>query len=294
MCRFRRRSAFTLIELLVVIAIIAILIALLVPAVQKVRSAALRTQCSNNLKQIAIGLHNYHDVRKHLPPGVAYYYPYYYWSWLAMILPFVEQEPLYKLADNWARGSLPFSWWPWGDFWTGWATSPPNPALGQQMNLYICPADPRTLQATYASGLQVAFTSYLGVAGIPGDFTDPSPKGMLFFSSKVRLTDCTDGTSNTFMVGERPPSQDMNYGWWFAGAGWDGSGVGDVLMGSNELPYASALGCPSSATLYQDDMVQNTCSQMHFWSLHFGGSNFACGDGSVHWVPYAAGQFVPP
>src|SRR5437870_6348487 len=93
-----RRSAFTLIELLVVIAIIAILIALLVPAVQKVREAAARAQCANNLKQLAVGLHNYHDVRKSFPacppsngnPSL---------GWTTFVLPYIEQEPLFKMAD---------------------------------------------------------------------------------------------------------------------------------------------------------------------------------------------------
>src|SRR5262249_11097223 len=160
------------IELLVVIAIISILIGLLLPAVQKVRDAAARIKCANNLKQMGLALHNYHDVNGHFPDGVAYKYPYYYWSWMAQMMPFYEQDNLWKQADTWARtapdtwnGQNPaYHWWPWGGFWLNPPT-PANPALGMTVKTLICPADGR--EDTQIPGSQwggngnVAFTGYL-------------------------------------------------------------------------------------------------------------------------------------
>jgi prepilin-type N-terminal cleavage/methylation domain-containing protein/prepilin-type processing-associated H-X9-DG protein len=299
-----RRCGFTLIELLVVIAIIAILIALLVPAVQKVREAASRTQCENNMKQIALAVHNYHDANKLFPEGVVDDWPpaapHFYWSWLAMVLPFVEQDPVYKQADSWARQgggwpstSPPYYWWPWGDFWTNFATAQPNPALSQVMPIYICPSDWRTLFATGAQTGEpggVGLTSYLANGGISGDNNGTggalNQSGVLYWGSKTRFGKITDGSSNTFLAGERPPSLDLFYGWWFAGAGYDGSGVGDVIMGANETGYAAFLNCASTYATFQPGNVTDMCHQVHWWSLHAGGSNFAMCDGSVRWVSY--------
>jgi type II secretory pathway pseudopilin PulG len=305
-----------LIELLVVIAIIAILIGLLVPAVQKVREAAARTQCQNNLKQIALACHNYHDANKVLPMGVVRSVPSNprineYWSWLAMIMPYVEQQPLFNQADAWQKqggsyvtGTPPYYWWPWGDFWANWATAKPNPALGVTIPIYTCPSDPRSLQTyfdTIDGGMYVAFTSYLGNGGQRGDWASTSSPpsgrndGILYWRSKVKLVQITDGTSNTILAGERPPSTDFEFGWWFAGAGYNGSGVGDVIMGARESGYEADSGdigkkcTPAGAwTHFKPGNVNEPCDQVHWWSLHTGGGNFALGDASVRWMSYNA------
>ena len=151
MIRSSRRPGFTLIELLVVIAIIAILIALLIPAVQQVRGAASRTQCLNNMKQIALATHAYHGAYNRLPKGVVYDNPYYYYSWLSQLLPYVEQTALFKTAQAYSQAQA--NPWPWGP--------PNNPALAVTVPTFCCPSDDRSLVAQYAEGYLVAFTSYL-------------------------------------------------------------------------------------------------------------------------------------
>jgi prepilin-type N-terminal cleavage/methylation domain-containing protein/prepilin-type processing-associated H-X9-DG protein len=213
------RSAFTLIELLVVIAIIAILIGLLLPAVQKVRAAAARMQCQNNLKQIGLACHNYHDANSMFPAGSIYRAGNYYDTWAVAILPYIEQQNLFSLYNQ----ALP--------------NLANNPAVLQSLvKTYVCPSDPNPFSPIVpaSGGASVAFMpgNYRCVAGADWGGTDwgkdqngpnenwddasqvvwlmpnfPGDRGVMHATgtggaTAERFASITDGTSNTLMVGE--------------------------------------------------------------------------------------------
>src|SRR5438270_12482625 len=231
-----RLRGFTLIELLVVLAIIAILIGLLLPAVQKVRESAARTRCQNNLKQIGLALHHFHDSYGRLPPPVGFLtgktYPPgatpldgdQYNSWIRFILPYVEQGPLsermYPLFDD------------------------KDPLNGTELTLFLCPSDVRSSQG-FAGGRgfgKYGVTNYVASAGTNQDAGDgvfwrvPDSNSWDYYrSSKTKLTEISDGTSNTLMVGERPPPPDMFWGWWSTRFS------ADVLNGTAETALLFAL-----------------------------------------------------
>ena len=279
-----KRIGFTLLELLVVIAIISVLIGLLLPAVQKVRDAAARVACQNNLKQISLALHFQHDATGQLPPGVNFnLFPnrYRYMGWLAGLLPYVEQEALWRSADRayQVAPTTPFS-----------ASHSPFSTV---VPIYGCPSDSRlgSPQTTHQE-IRVALTSYLGVLGQDFDSTT----GVLYRDSRVRMTDITDGTSNTVAIGERPPSTDFWYGWWYAGVGQYLNGSGDSVLGVREkrspfAPYAD--GCAVGIYPFQPGRLTHQCDFLHFWSLHSGGANFAFADGSVRFLAYSADSVLP-
>ncbi|HZZ79055.1 MAG TPA: DUF1559 domain-containing protein, partial [Gemmataceae bacterium] len=205
-CRSTKRPAFTLIELLVVIAIIAILIALLVPAVQKVREAAARTQCINNLKNIGLALHGYHDSKKVMPPGCAsdaapWGLDGSNWgsSWKVHILPFIEQNAIYS---KWVFQSS-----------SGY-TNAANIGLVNNLTIpvYRCPSTTLPDFSPYSntSNYFEMFTTYTGVSGSSTDqgvatvgSGITSAQGILFQHSKVTMVSISDGTSNTIMVAEQ-------------------------------------------------------------------------------------------
>jgi prepilin-type N-terminal cleavage/methylation domain-containing protein/prepilin-type processing-associated H-X9-DG protein len=286
--RFSRRPArgFTLIELLVVISIIGVLTALLLPAVQAAREAARRAQCTNNLKQMGLALHNYHDARGCFPMGYAARSKFVDgatdtapgWGWGTMVLPQLEQGPLFNAVNF----GLPVE-------------APQNSTvIRSAMTAYLCPSDITTgpFDVTDPSGNVLAKASPSSyAASVGGDETDTTTginddglgRGVMFRNSRIRLADITDGTSQTFLVGERA--------WSNAKGIWPGvitDGVtarGDL----NPCPRTGALSYPAATLVQAHAHLLNTDTDEDgglddFSSRHPGGGNFVFADGSVRFL----------
>jgi prepilin-type N-terminal cleavage/methylation domain-containing protein/prepilin-type processing-associated H-X9-DG protein len=279
-----RRSGFTLPELLVVIAIIGVLVSIAFPAMQKVRTAAARVQCANNLRQLAIASQQCHESQGRFPAGMRYNHgkdPYPFMSWLTQLLPFVERNDLWTMSVAAYEQTRDPS------------QNPPHVGLSTIVPAFVCPSDPRSAQTQIATGVQtpVAFTCYLGVEGRDLFAQD----GMYFVDSHVRLADVRDGTSQTLLIGERPPSTDFEFGWWYMGVGQQVTGSADMVLGveeQNVLPYFKAP-CSSGVYEYGPGQISEQCDMFHFWSLHTGGANFAFVDGSVRFLSYSAAPLMP-
>ena len=220
--RTKRSTGFTLIELLVSIAIIAVLIALLLPAVQQAREAARRTQCKNNLKQLGVALHNYVDLHKVLPPGYVSSFTATGddlgpgWSWAAMLMPQLDQTPAYQLIDfssgiekatNATIRLKTFSVFlcPSDDAISQWPAKSYDPSTGVPLNV-IC---------------EVGSSNYVGMYGISEPGVDG--EGVFFRNSNVSFADITDGLSQTIAIGERSHR--------LGEATWTGSVTGALLAG---------------------------------------------------------------
>ena len=286
--RRKPRRGFTLIELLVVIAIIAILIALLLPAVQQAREAARRSTCKNNLKQIGLALHNYHDIYNKFPMGVLYTrlaggpngavsnIGYGHWAWAAMILPQLEQAPLFQSMQvgknnpaqaNNVTGKLGL--------------------LQTQLPAFRCPSDtgseladnstnPRTIDLSSVMSTlntNAALTTrgnYVG-AGKDINIGGGGDNGLFRRDICLGFRDVTDGTSNTVAVGER--SSDV---------GTDTARSAALIYAvgdTNQSPDAGVR-----CVLGSGGAVINSNSNQAFSSLHTGGAQFLLVDGSVRFV----------
>lgn len=274
----RRRSALTLVECCVVVAIVAVLIGLLLAAVQNVRAAAARASCANRLRQVALALHLHHDQSGALPPGVtsprsrsrprppgADGFPLL--AWPARILPFIDNQSA------------------WSEILERYRSDPDrrlvHPHEFYQFSLYQCPADSHPRLASHGDR-PFGSTAYIGVSGL----TVLSADGVLYVDSRVRLADVTDGTSSTLLLGERPPSRSVAFGK-YAG-GWGPWGGGNVFLGVKETVPLRAYGCSQTPPPFQATTLSNPCAPFHFWSFHPGGCHFAFADASVRFISYSA------
>jgi prepilin-type processing-associated H-X9-DG protein len=274
------RAAATLIELLVVIAIVTLLGGLGLAGVQKIRSAAAQVSCANQLKQIGLALHSFHDARRSFPPGTGSEakdrYPYL--NWHARILPFLEQDAVWREIVEAFRERPNFLY------------VPPHVHRMTEMRHFVCPADGRT-RVFNRPGVTAA-TTFLGSAGT----SSFRPNGILFIDSAVRISEVTDGTTHTLLVGERPPSPDGVYGWWYAGWGQGKTGSLDGVIGARETNLREREDdqkCPIGPYAFRAGSASDHCDTFHFWSRHPGGAHFLFADGTVRFVHYGADPILP-
>jgi prepilin-type N-terminal cleavage/methylation domain-containing protein/prepilin-type processing-associated H-X9-DG protein len=285
-----RRSAFTLIELLVVIAIIAILIGLLVPAVQKVREAAARAQCQNNLKQLGLGFHNYENTNKFLPPSAYNGFPTLGVSgppaagWGLFILPYIEQGPLYaKYNPNFVFFDT--------------ANTSNQSVANTFISIMNCPSTPTnptpytaTVYQAFGVVWQAAASDYTPLSGVNAStitllgMTVADKSAALAIGSKTRITAIRDGTSNTMLLAEiagRPElwqaGIDQGKMLNFASGGF--GGWADASSGNSALYGSSADGKTRVGTT-----MVNASNDYGLYSFHSGGVNQLFCDGSVRFI----------
>jgi prepilin-type N-terminal cleavage/methylation domain-containing protein/prepilin-type processing-associated H-X9-DG protein len=309
-----RRRGFTLIELLVVIAIIAVLIALLLPAVQSAREAARRAQCVNNLKQIALAMHNYHDTIGTFPPGSIADTGWggTWWNWPAFILPQMENTAVYN-AINFSRSNIA----------SNTARDPNSTAWVTVVNSFLCPSDQVgtglmdnmswVSTENYSKMVKGAVICYVANWGdmktgnLTFDFysTESAPGngpnwgcGGLFSGmfgdcsdgKSLGIRDVTDGTSNTLLVGECSPNMNGSLMW----VNGDGTYASTVVPLNWKCDLKDGAIDPSDRSVCSLNQLNNFTSALHCWrnqtvnygfkSYHPGGVNFAMSDGSVRFL----------
>jgi len=285
----RRRPAFTLVELLVVIAIIGILIALLLPAVQSAREAARRMQCTNNLKQLGLALHNYHDSFKCFPPGYVFHAEgksgngggnSCQWGWNVFLFPYMEQKPL--------QDALRPNDWRLQEFLQGSNWNNGGRELAQtSIETLVCPSANNPLlnterKITGGGGQRTCATSnYVGNRGLRNSVRADDGGGVLFGNSEVKFADITDGTSNVIGAGER------RYGWTGGTKAALWIGVGDPTSAwktGNAAENDSDVSAVSAAHCWKLNGPVNYHQRRGYGSNHPDGANFLLCDGSCRFV----------
>jgi prepilin-type N-terminal cleavage/methylation domain-containing protein len=288
----RRRSGFTLIELLVVIAIIAILIGLLLPAVQKVREAAARMSCSNNLKQLGLAQHNYHDQNGNLmppmgPSGCCW------GTWMVLVLPFIEQENAYKLYQNWGGSDSTNTGFPAASNGTNgirYAAAPNSTNVtGRRYKTMTCPSDKENTPIgaitnhNYSVSTGTGSTYGAAVVGAPTYTPRPGMFDGARRTLKTKLTDVTDGLTNTLMVGEVLQGQGSDlrgFQWW-----GDAAGVSTYAPPNTSTPdQIYTAGYCNNQPLEGRPCTGTGGATFFSRSKHSGGVNVALGDASVRFI----------
>lgn len=258
------RLGFTLIELLVVIAIIAILIGLLLPAVQKVREAAYRVKCQNNLHQMCLGLHNYAESKGSFPPAYRATGTNPGWGWGAYLLPYVELPALY---DGLKVNTI--------NFGNGANPAQPTPESKTRLDLFRCPSDTGPVLNNWR--LNHSMSNYRAIAGAttyPFFAANQDMGGVMFQNSKIKIEEILDGTSNTMAVGEckwtaipEPPATDPK-----RAALWVGmTGLRDGAIWISDVMW----------WVDESTAIINGPAPQAFSSRHYRGAHFGFCDGSV-------------
>ncbi len=267
-----------MVELMVSIGVIAILAALVLPAVDAARGAARRMDCASKMRQIALACINHHDTYRWLPAGT---YPVKsstpHQGWLGRLLPFIEQQQMAMQSD--------------AEFSNG-AEFQVHTNFSKPIALFACAEDSRVYESQYAirHSYRVGLTSYQGCNGT--DFLEKD--GVLYLGSKTRFRDVLDGVSHTFLFGERPPSPFFDLGWWYGGVGDRlSTGTLDHTLGVLERAKTKYAVCTREQSPRPGNS-RDECDAEHYWSLHPGGLHFARVDGSVSFYSYSGVSIFMP
>jgi len=274
----RRIRGYTAVELLVGIAILAVLITLLLPAVNAARESSRATSCKNKLRQLGLAVLSFEARTKHLPIHQGRWATLIHWH--NEILPDIEQAPLFSKTENDINQGVPWD---------------ALPGMRTRIPLFECPSDPLSSSLVYhdISGRLMATTNYVGIVGQSLQQNDGVfPKFYIGreVGKPIRLNDIQDGLSNTLCLGERPLGRPILVGTWQSSQEYGHEILGlyeSIDLTGSRMSYGE---CKKS--WFAMGKVENICDQFHPWSYHGAGAHFAKCDGSVHWIGYSANERI--